>query len=143
MIPELGHFALILALCMAIIQSLLPLIGSLRLTTGWIAVARPAVFGQFLFVLIAYCCLTYAFLTHDFSVAYVAHNSNTSLPIIYLISGVWGSHEGSLLLWALVLSLWTILVALFSRSIPMLMTARVLSVMGMISFGFILFIKNV
>ncbi len=140
MIPELGHFALILALCMTIIQSLLPLIGSLRLTTGWIAVARPAAFGQFLFVLIAYCCLTYTFLTHDFSVAYVAHNSNTSLPTIYLISGVWGAHEGSLLLWALVLSVWTVLVALFSRSIPMLMTARVLSVMGMISFGFILFI---
>ena len=140
MIPELGHFALVLALCMAIIQSLLPLIGSLRLTTGWIAVARPAVYGQFLFVLIAYVCLTYGFLTHDFSIAYVAHNSNTSLPTIYLISGVWGAHEGSLLLWALVLAFWTLLVAIFSRSIPMLMTARVLSVMGMISVGFLLFI---
>lgn len=140
MIPELGHFSLILALCMAIIQSLLPLIGSLRFTTGWVAVARPAAFGHFLFVLISYICLTYSFLSHDFSVAYVAHNSNTHLPTMYLISGVWGSHEGSLLLWALVLAVWTALVAILSRSIPMLMMARVLSVMGMISVGFLLFI---
>ena len=140
MIPEIGHFALILALCMAVVQAVLPLIGSSRLIVGWINLARPAAFGQLLFMALSYACLTYAFLTHDFSVAYVAQNSNTALPVLYLVSGVWGAHEGSLLLWALTLSVWTGLVASFSHSIPQLTLSRVLGVMGLISIGFILFL---
>ena len=140
MVPELGHFALILALCMAVIQGVLPIIGSIRSISGWMAVARPAAYGQFLFVAIAYGCLTYSFLVHDFSVAYTAQNSNTALPTMYLVSGVWGAHEGSLLLWSLTLTIWTALVARFSRKIPEDMVARVLGVMGLISIGFILFL---
>ena len=140
MVPELGHFALILALCMAVIQGVLPIIGSIRSISGWMAVARPAAYGQFLFVAIAYGCLTYSFLVHDFSVAYTAQNSNTALPTMYLVSGVWGAHEGSLLLWSLTLTIWTALVARFSRKIPEDMVARVLGVMGLVSIGFILFL---
>ncbi len=140
MIAELGHFCLIIALLMAIIQGLLPIIGAHRSINGWIAVARPSAYGQLLFMLLAYACLTYAFLVHDFSVAYVAHNSNTALPTLYLISGVWGAHEGSLLLWGLILSIWTGLIAFFSKSIPETTVARVLGVMGLVSIGFILFL---
>ncbi|NOR70115.1 MAG: c-type cytochrome biogenesis protein CcmF, partial [Methylomarinum sp.] len=140
MIAELGHFCLIIALLMAVIQGLLPIIGAHRSINGWIAVARPSAYGQLLFMLLAYACLTYAFLVHDFSVAYVAHNSNTALPTLYLISGVWGAHEGSLLLWGLILSIWTGLIAFFSKSIPETTVARVLGVMGLVSIGFILFL---
>ncbi len=140
MIAELGHFCLILACFMAVIQGLLPIIGAQRLTAGWIAVARPAAYGQLLFALLSYGCLTYAFLVHDFSVAYVAHNSNTALPSLYLISGVWGAHEGSLLLWALILTIWTGLIAFFSKRIPETTVARVLGVMGLVSVGFMLFL---
>jgi len=139
MIPELGHFALILALSFAIIQGVLPLVGAQRGIPSWVAVAKPAARMQLLFMLIAYGCLTWGFLSHDFSVAYVAHNSNTSLPVIYLVSGVWGAHEGSLLLWALTLSLWTGAVTLFSRSIPDAMLARVIGILGLVSIGFLLF----
>jgi cytochrome c-type biogenesis protein CcmF len=140
MIPEIGHFSLILALCMAIILAIAPIVGATRSISGWIAVARPAAFAQLLFVAISYGCLTYSFLTHDFSVKYAAMNSNTALPTMYLVSGVWGAHEGSLLLWALVLCCWTALVARFSRAIPDATVARVLGVMGMISIGFLLFL---
>lgn len=140
MLPELGHFCLIIAMFMAIIQGLLPLIGVHRSINGWIAVAKPAAYAQLLFIFIAYGCLTNAFLVHDFSVAYVAKNSNTALPILYLVSGVWGAHEGSLLLWALILSIWTGLVAFFSKNIPETTIARVLAVMGLVSLGFILFL---
>ncbi|MBT5980211.1 MAG: heme lyase CcmF/NrfE family subunit [Acidiferrobacteraceae bacterium] len=140
MIPEIGVFALILALLVALIQSVLPIIGASRGILAWIALARPAATAQLLFVLLAYACLTTSFITHDFSVAYVANNSNSKLPLIYLISGVWGAHEGSLLLWALILGLWSGAVAWFSRSIPDTMVARVLGVMGLISVGFLLFI---
>jgi cytochrome c-type biogenesis protein CcmF len=140
MIPEIGHFSLILALCMAIILAIAPIVGATRSISGWIAVARPAAFAQLLFVAISYGCLTYSFLTHDFSVKYAAMNSNTALPVLYLVSGVWGAHEGSLLLWALVLCCWTALVARFSRAIPDATVARVLGVMGMISIGFLLFL---
>lgn len=140
MIPEIGHFSLILALCMAVILGIVPIAGSFRAIPGWIAVARPAAFGQLFFVGLAYLCLTYGFLTHDFSVAYVANNSNTALPVLYLVSGVWGAHEGSLLLWALSLAVWTGLVAQFSRSIPDATIARVLGVMGLVSIGFLLFL---
>jgi cytochrome c-type biogenesis protein CcmF len=140
MIPEIGHFSLILALCMAFILAIVPIVGATRTISGWIAVARPTAFAQLLFVAIAYGCLTYSFLTHDFSVKYAAMNSNTALPVLYLVSGVWGAHEGSLLLWALVLCCWTALVAKFSRAIPDATVARVLGVMGMISIGFLLFL---
>ncbi len=140
MIPELGHFALIIALSMAVVLAIVPITGALRGVAGWIAIARPAAYGQLLFVAIAYGCLTYGFLTHDFSVQYVAMNSNTALPVLYLFSGVWGAHEGSLLLWALVLCCWTALVARFSRGIPDGTIARVLGVMGMVSIGFLLFL---
>ncbi|TVO71911.1 heme lyase CcmF/NrfE family subunit [Sedimenticola selenatireducens] len=139
MIPELGHVALILALSLALIQATLPIIGAHKGIASWVAVARPAAMGQLFFMLVSYGCLTYAFLVHDFSVSYVAQNSNTQLPTLYLISGVWGAHEGSLLLWALMLSLWTGAVVLFSRSMPETMIARVVGVMGFISVGFLLF----
>ncbi|MCP5416110.1 MAG: heme lyase CcmF/NrfE family subunit [Chromatiaceae bacterium] len=139
MIPEIGHMALILALAMAVIQALFPVVGAHRGIHSWVALAKPVARTQLLFMLIAYGCLTYAFLTNDFSVRYVATNSNTQLPTLYLVSGVWGAHEGSLLLWALILSLWTGAVTLFSRSVPEVMLARVIGVMGMVSIGFILF----
>ncbi len=139
MIPELGQIALILALSMAIVQASLPVIGAHRGIDAWIAVAKPAARAQMLFMIIAFAILTYAFITHDFSVRYVATNSNTQLPLIYLVSGVWGAHEGSLLLWALILSVWTGIVTFFSRSVPEVTVARVVGVMGMVSIGFILF----
>jgi cytochrome c-type biogenesis protein CcmF len=140
MIPEIGQFALILALCMAIVQGVLPIAGASRAIPGWVHVARPAAYGQLLFMSLAYGCLTWSFISHDFSVQYVAQNSNTALPYLYLISGVWGAHEGSLLLWALTLSIWTALVASFSKHIPDATRARVLGVMGLIAVGFILFL---
>jgi len=139
MIPELGHFALILALCLTMVQVIAPLAGLWRGVSAWVALAVPAARGQLLFMLLAYASLTYAFISHDFSVAYVAHNSNTELPLLYRISGVWGAHEGSLLLWALVLSIWTDAVTWFSGSVPEAMRARVLAVMGLVSIGFLLF----
>jgi len=139
MIAELGHFALILALCMAIVQVVVPLVGAARGNYSWIALAKPAARAQTLFILISYGFLTYAFLVHDFSLVYVAQNSNTHLPTIYLISGVWGAHEGSLLLWALILAGWTSAITFFSRGVPEVVLARVLAVMGLISMGFILF----
>ncbi|MCB1872459.1 MAG: heme lyase CcmF/NrfE family subunit, partial [Gammaproteobacteria bacterium] len=139
MIPEIGHVALILALGLAIIQAVFPIIGAHRGIPAWVALARPVARTQLLFMLVSYGCLTYAFLTNDFSVQYVATNSNTALPTLYLVTGVWGAHEGSLLLWALILSLWTGAVTLFSRSVPEVMLARVIGVMGMVSIGFILF----
>jgi len=103
MIPELGQFALALALCLALVQGILPLVGAARGDVQWIAAARPAAQGQFVFVLIAFACLTYAFVANDFSVLYVASNSNSKLPLAYRVAGVWGGHEGSLLLWTLML----------------------------------------
>src|SRR5690606_39457092 len=97
MIPEIGHLALILALCLALVQSTLPLIGAWRGDRLWMGVARPAASGQFFFLLLSFACLTWAFMVDDFSVAYVAHNSNSALPWYYKFSAVWGAHEGSLL----------------------------------------------
>ncbi len=139
MIPELGHFALILALCMSLFQGIVPLVGAHRGSASWIAVARPAAYAQFTLMAVSYAALTYGFLVHDFSIAYVANNSNTELPLLYRISGVWGAHEGSLLLWALILSAWTALVGVFSRSVPENMIARVIGVLGLIAVGFLLF----
>ena len=98
MTPELGNFALILGLCMSLVLSIFPLIGSINNTPGWIALAKPAAWGQFFFVAISFAALVYAFLINDFSVLYVAQHGNTQLPLMYKISAVWGAHEGSLLL---------------------------------------------
>lgn len=140
MIPELGNFALILALCLALTQSIFPLIGAAKNYIPWMQLARRAAFGQFIFISFSFLLLIYSFITNDFSVAYVAQNSNTDLPFFYRIAAVWGAHEGSLLLWITILSLWTAAVALFSKKLPLEFVARVLGVMGLISIGFLLFI---
>ncbi len=140
MIPELGHLAMILALCLAVVQGTLPLIGAWRGDSQWMGLAQPAAWGQFSFLAFSFACLTYAFMVDDFSVAYVAQNSNSALPWYYKFSAVWGAHEGSLLLWAFILAGWTFAVAIFSRQLPEDMLARVLGVMGLISIGFLLFL---
>ena len=139
MIPEIGQFALIIALLLALTQAVLPLVGASNGNRTWVALAAPAGQAQFIFVTIAFCCLAYSFITNDFSVLNVATNSNSQLPLHYRLAATWGSHEGSLLLWTLMLALWTVAVSLFSRHLPEEMTARVLSVMGIISVGFLLF----
>ncbi len=139
MIPELGHFALIIAFAISIVQSIVPLIGAAKNDAALISMARPAALVQLLFVGLAYAALTHAFIVHDFSVLYVSQHSNMVQPLMYRISGVWGSHEGSLLLWTLILSLWTIAVAVYSRNLPEILMARVLAVMAMISTGFLAF----
>ncbi len=139
MIPELGHFALILALAIALVQAVLPLVGAQKGIASWVAVAKPAAQLQFLFLAFSFACLTWSFMQSDFSVLYVATNSNTALPTLYKISGVWGAHEGSLLLWALILGAWTTAVTLFGRSIPDVMMARVLGILGLVSIGFLSF----
>ena len=140
MTAELGLLALIIAFCTAIVLGIVPLYGSTQRHRACIAVARPAAWLQLVFVAIAYGCLTYAFLDNDFSVSYVAHNSNSKLPLLYKISGVWAAHEGSLLLWVLILAGWTGAVTIFSRTVPDDMIAKVLGVMGLVSTGFLSFI---
>jgi cytochrome c-type biogenesis protein CcmF len=139
MLPELGQFALILALLLALVQCVLPIYGAWRGNAQLIAVARPAVVGQAVFVALAFGVLTCAFVTQDFSVTYVAQNSNLALPWYYRFSAVWGAHEGSLVLWVLILNVWSVAVAAFSRHLPEALIARVLGVLGFVSFGFLLF----
>ncbi len=139
MIAELGGFSLILALFLSVVLAIVPLSGTITGNEIWMNYAKPLATGQFLFVLVSFLCLGYAFVVDDFSVAYVANHSNSQMPMQYKISAIWGGHEGSLLLWALILSGWTIAVAIFSNSLPLDMLARVLSVMGMVAIGFILF----
>ena len=140
MIPELGNFALILALCMAIIQAFFPLLGAARGNVTWMSLARPAARTQLFFVALAFGILTYSFVNSDFSVLYVANNSNSALPLMYRFSAVWGAHEGSLLLWVFILAIWTGAVTIFSRDLSDVFVARVLGVMGLISTGFLLFL---
>ncbi len=140
MIPELGNFALILALLVALVQGTLPLIGAHRGNRAWVALARPAALALFLMVAVAFVCLTIAFVGSDFSVSYVAQHSNSQLPMMYRASAVWGGHEGSLLLWVLMLTLWGVAVAAFSKSLPEDMVARAQGVLGLVAFGFLLFI---
>ena len=139
MIPELGHLALILALCLALAQAGFGLAGAYWRRDEWIAVVRPAVAGQFVFLVLAFGCLVTAFVQHDFSVAYVAQNSNSALPTYYRVAAVWGAHEGSLLLWIVVLAIWSLAVAAFSRALPTQFLSRVLGVLGLISAGFMTF----
>ena len=140
MLPELGLLALILALLLAVLLGTLPLLGAHRGNAAWMASARPLAYSQLAFIGIAYGILTHAFIVHDFSVAYVATNSNSLLPTIYQYTAVWGAHEGSLLLWVAILSLWIAAVALFSKALPQVVLARVLAVMGWISVGFLAFL---
>ena len=139
MIPELGQFALALALAVALIQGILPLAGAAKGNLAWMALARPAAQAQAVLIAAAFGCLVYSFVSNDFSVQYVAMNSNSALPLHYRIAGAWGGHEGSLLLWCLMLGVWTTAVTLFSAHLPEEMTARVLGVMGLVSAGFIAF----
>ncbi len=140
MLPELGHFALIIAFALSIIQAMVPLFGTINKSELWMSFARPMATGQFAFYLLSFACLAYAFVTDDFSVQYVAAHSNSHMPSYFKFSAVWGGHEGSLLLWGLILAGWSWAVAQFSRDLPQDMVARVLSVMGMISVGITLFI---
>jgi cytochrome c-type biogenesis protein CcmF len=139
MIPELGQFALALALALSLVQACVPLAGAARGNAAWMALARPAAHGITLLVAFAFGALTYAFVTDDFSVQYVAQNSNTALPLQYKVSGVWGGHEGSLLLWSLILAVWMSAVGVFSAHLPEEMAARVLGVMGLVCAGFLAF----
>ena len=140
MLPEIGQVALVLALLVSLLQATLPLAGAQRGKASWMAVARPGAFAQLLMVLCAFVVLTVSFVMQDFSVRYVAENSNSLLPVVYRYTAVWGSHEGSLLLWALILAGWTGAVAEFSRKLPDEVVARVLGVMGLVSVGFLSFL---
>ncbi|MFC3284426.1 heme lyase CcmF/NrfE family subunit [Litchfieldella rifensis] len=140
MIPEIGHFALVIALLMAVVQATMPLAGAATRRPLWMAFARPMAAGQFLFVATAYACLTLSYLLDDFSVATVANNSNSMLPWYYKFSAVWGNHEGSVLLWILMLAGWGFAASRLSHNLPVDMIARVLGVMGMVSVGFLAFI---
>jgi cytochrome c-type biogenesis protein CcmF len=139
MIPELGHLLLILALGVALVQGVLPLIGAQRERADWMALARPTATAQALLVVAAMACLVASFVRNDFSVLYVASNSNSALPLHYRIAAVWGGHEGSMLLWVLMLDVWSLAVARFSRAMPLSFVARVLAVMGLLAAGFLLF----
>jgi cytochrome c-type biogenesis protein CcmF len=139
MIPELGQFALIVALLLAITAGVLPLVGAARGITGWTRSAWALARAQCAFVTMAFGCLAGSFIGNDFSVAYVASNSNSMLPLIYRFAAVWGGHEGSLLLWTLLLTWWMAAVSVFSKQLPLPMIARVLGVMSWINVGFLLF----
>ena len=140
MIPELGQFSLVLAAVLSVLLGVLPLWGTLRPNPTLQALARPLALLQFVLVALSFACLAYAFLNNDFSVKYVANHSNSLLPKQYQFAAVWGGHEGSLLLWMLMLTGWAAAVALFSQTLPLVMVARVLGVMGLITVGFMLFI---
>ena len=140
MIPEIGNFSLIIALAVALFLATVPLYGAQKNNLQLMQFSRYAVVAQFFFILVSFLALVYSFTIDDFSVRYIATNSNSALPMIYKISAVWGAHEGSFLLWLLILSIWSMAVAYFSKSLPISMTSRVLAVMGMLSIGFLLFI---
>lgn len=140
MTAELGHAALIVALCLAVAQMVVPMMGSYAGYKNWMRLGHSLALGQFVLMAVSFACLTNAFLQDDFSLAYVANNSNSLLPVQFKVSAVWGAHEGSLLLWALILAGWSAAVALFSRELPLVLSSRVLSVLGGISVGFALFL---
>jgi len=140
MIPELGHFALILALLVALVQGTLPMLGAAIGAPRLMALARPTARAQALLVAVSFGCLAWSFISNDFSVQNVATNSNSQLPLQYRIAATWGSHEGSLLLWTLMLGGWSFAVTMFSRNLPLQLLSRVISVMGLVSVGFLLFL---
>jgi cytochrome c-type biogenesis protein CcmF len=138
-IPELGHFALVLALLLSVAQAFFGLAGAARRRDAWMAAARSAVAGQFVFVAVAFAALAWSFVQRDFSVLYVAQNAHSQLPLFYRVAAVWGAHEGSLLLWSLALAAWTLAVAAASSSLEAPFRSRVLGILGLISVGFQLF----
>ncbi|NYT64905.1 heme lyase CcmF/NrfE family subunit [Alcaligenaceae bacterium] len=140
MIAELGHFSLILTLFVALAQGVIALAGAARGNAAWIAFARPAAGAQFFLVILSFAVLTWSFVVKDFSVAYVAQNSNSQLPLLYRVAAVWGGHEGSLLLWLLMQTGWAYAVSVFSKQLPDVMVARVLGVLGLVTAGFLLFV---
>ena len=140
MIVEIGHFALILALLVALVQSVLPLMGASRRHFGWMAVGRSTALAQFALIGLAMASLMHAYIVSDFSVLNVIQNSHTDKPMLYKVTGIWGNHEGSMLLWVFILSVCSTAVAVFSDNLPPELRARVLAVQGMISTGFLLFI---
>ena len=140
MIPEFGHYALILALCVALIQGVLPLVGAQQGRREWLMLARPAAQTVFFLLAIAFVVLAWSFYVNDFSVLYVAEHSNSQLPVVYRLGAVWGGHEGSLLLWIFLLSTWTILVAQLSQALDEFMVARVIGVLGLVTSGLLLFV---
>lgn len=140
MIAELGHFTLIVALLVALVQAVVPLAGAARGRLAWMALARPAARVQCLLVALSFAALTWSFVSNDFSVRYVAANANSALPLAYRIAAVWGGHEGSMLLWTLMLALWSLAVSVCSRQLPLAAVARVLAVMGAVSAGFLAFL---
>lgn len=139
MIIELGQFSLVLALCLACVQVVVPLMGAQQGNIRLMSVAKPVVWGQFFFVGLAFVILTFAFITDDFSVLYVAQHGNSEMPLVYKVSAVWGAHEGSLLLWVMLLAAWGASLTVFTKSIPVEMNSRIIAVMGMISIGFLAF----
>src|SRR6267154_621048 len=139
MIPEIGHFALIIALLLSISLGIFPILGAARNNAVWMSTARPLAYGLLAFIGIAFAALAYSFLSNDFSVLYVSKHSNSQLPAQYRFAAIWGGHEGSLLLWVFFLSIWTSAVATFSKHLPKEMVARVLGVMGLVAVGFLLF----
>ncbi|MBK7315334.1 heme lyase CcmF/NrfE family subunit [Candidatus Aalborgicola defluviihabitans] len=140
MIPELGHLALILALCVSLVQGTLPLFGAQYARREWIVLSRPAAQASFLLLAASFAALAWSFYVNDFSVLYVAEHSNSQLPTVYRFGAVWGGHEGSLLLWVFMLSAWAVAVAFFSRTLDETMVARVLGVLGLVMSGLLLFI---
>jgi cytochrome c-type biogenesis protein CcmF len=140
MIAETGLFALILALLVAAVQAAVPLIGAARGQASWMKIAPSAASAQFGLIALAFGCLVWLHVTSDFSVLNVVQHSHTDKPLLYKITGVWGNHEGSMLLWVLILALYGLAVALFGKNLPPALRARVLAVQGMIAFGFLLFI---
>ena len=139
MIPEIGHFALILCLALSIVQGVVPLIGAAKGNRALMAVARPAAIANALFGTIAFGCLAYSFYVSDFSVLNVANNSNSMLPWYYKVAATWGSHEGSILFWVVTLGWWSAAVAFSAKKLPAEMTARVTGVMGLVAMGFLTF----
>ncbi len=140
MIPEFGHYALVLALCISLVQGVLPLVGAHFGRRDWLVLARPTAQTVFLLLAIAFGILAWSFYSNDFSVLYVAEHSNSQMPVIYRLGAVWGGHEGSLLLWVFLLATWTILVAQLSKALDDFMVARVIGVLGLVTSGLLLFV---
>ena len=143
MLIEVGHFALILALVFSFLSVVIPSIGLHQNRIALAQLTKPLIWGQFFWILVAVFILINAFLTNDFSVRYVAENSNTQLPTLFKVSALWAAHEGSLLLWVFILSLWSIAVSIFSKQIPSTFLNQILIVFGFVSFGFLLFLLQI
>ncbi len=140
MIVELGHFALLLAACVALVQTVVPLVGAHKGWAGWMALAAPAATAQLLLTAFSFSALTYAFVVSDFSVLLVVENSHSMKPMLYKVTGVWGNHEGSMLLWVLILTLYGALAAWFGGNLPPTLKARVLGVQAAVTLAFMIFI---